>query len=459
MFEIIIAHDKNGVIGNGDQLPWHFKEDLQFFRKKTMQNGPNVLIMGRKTFDCLPPLHGRDLIVVSSKPIKPKDHITVLKNISALLPYLQGKQYKHWFVIGGASFLQSVIKEFSTFIQRFYLTLIQGDFNGDVKIPPVEYDAFYLSSIHRQRCVNHYDQKEYDLDFIALTRRPNGKGERQYIEMVQNVLRQGHSSIDRTGVGVHTLFGEKMEFDLDYGLPVLTSKKIFFRGIVEELLWFLSGSTDVNVLKAKGVHIWDDNTSRTFLDQNGLSHYEEGDGGPIYGFQLRHFGENYKDCRTVYEGFDQIRYVLSLLKDEPWSRRMVINLWDPSKLNEMVLPPCHMTYHFKVEQERLSCILYQRSGDLGLGVPFNIVSASLFVYIMAFLSKRKPGRLIHFLGDVHIYHNHEDALRTQCLNSLYYFPKLHIEDRNQQNVEDFQVQDFQLCGYRSCSKIPMPMAV
>ena len=138
---------------------------------------------------------------------------------------------------------------------------------------------------------------------------------------------------------------------------------------------------------------------------------------------------------------------------------MVINLWDPSKLTEMVLPPCHMTYHFKVEQERLSCILYQRSGDLGLGVPFNIVSASLFVYIMAFLSKRKPGRLIHFLGDVHIYDNHVDALRTQCLNSLYYFPKLHIEDRNQQNVEDFQVQDFQLCGYRSCPKIPMPMAV
>jgi dihydrofolate reductase/thymidylate synthase len=459
MLEIIVAQDTKGIIGHGQMLPWHFKEDLKYFREKTMKDGRNVMIMGRKTFESLPPLHGRDVIVVSSKKLVTSNQITVFDNVESLLSSLQTKKYRHCFLIGGASLIRSVIEKSPMSIDKIHLTFIHGEFPGDVSMPPLAYDDFYLTTIDRQRCLNHDDQTHYDLDFITLTRRPNQKGERQYIEMVQNVLQYGDVSVDRTGVGVRTLFGEKMEFDLDYGLPVLTSKKVFFRGIVEELLWFLSGSTDANVLKAKNIHIWDDNTNRAFLDQHGLSHYDEGDGGPIYGFQLRHFGEEYKDCHTTYQGFDQIKYVLYLLKHEPWSRRMVINLWDPSKLKEMVLPPCHMTYHFKVEKERLSCILYQRSGDLGLGVPFNIVSASIFVYIMAFLSNRKPGRLIHFLGDVHIYHSHEEALRKQCQNSLFYFPKLEIVDRGQQNVEEFEVTDFVLRGYRGSHKINMPMAV
>ena len=252
-----------------------------------------------------------------------------------------------------------------------------------------------------------------------------------------------------------------MKWNLREGFPLLTTKKMFIRGVIEELLWFLSGNTNSNVLKEKKVHIWDKNGSRKYLDSIGLSQREEGDLGPVYGFNFRHFGATYKDFNTDYsgQGTDQIQYVLDLIKNNPESRRILLSLWNPNQLQEVALPACHVLYQFKVEGEFLSCCLFQRSGDIGLGVPFNIASASILTHILAKLTNKKAGTLTHFLGDAHIYKEHVDILKKQLKREPFVFPRLRIEDRKQEKVEDFLVSDFHIEGYFSHDTLTMPLIV
>ena len=283
--------------------------------------------------------------------------------------------------------------------------------------------------------------------------------EKQYLEQLKNILDNGFVTDDRTGVGTKSLFGRQMKFKLDSHFPLLTTKKMFTKGIIEELLWFLNGETNSKILEEKGVNIWKGNTSQEFIDKLGLN-YIEGDGGPIYGFNFRHYGAEYIDCKTKYTtGLDQIKEVLRMLKEEPNSRRIIINLWNPTIINKMVLPPCHVLYQFRVYGNKLSCSLYQRSGDMGLGIPFNIASASLLTCILAKLSNLEPYELIHTIGDAHIYLNHEEALKDQISREPYDFPTLKIVDRNQKTVEDFRLEDFIFENYKSHSKIAMNMAV
>ena len=188
--------------------------------------------------------------------------------------------------------------------------------------------------------------------------------------------------------------------------------------------------------------------------------YIEGDAGPIYGFNLRHYGADYIDCKTKYTtGLDQINEVLRMLKEEPNSRRILINLWNPTIINKMVLPPCHVLYQFRVYGNKLSCSLYQRSGDMGLGVPFNIASASLLTCILAKLSNLEPFELVHTIGDAHIYLNHEEPLKTQICRDPFNFPTLKIFDHKQERVKDFNADDFIFENYKSHPKISMAMAV
>ena len=236
---------------------------------------------------------------------------------------------------------------------------------------------------------------------------------------------------------------------------------MFLRGVLEELLWFLSGNTNSNVLKEKNVHIWDKNGSREYLDSIGLSKYKEGDLGPVYGFNFRHFGATYKDYNTDYsgEGTDQIKYVLDLIRNNPKSRRILLSLWNPNQLKEVALPACHVLYQFKVEGDFLSCCLFQRSGDIGLGIPFNIASASILTHILAKLTNKKAGTLVHFLGDAHIYQEHVTILQEQITRKPFVFPKLRIEDRKQEKVEDFLVSDFYMDGYFSHDTLTMPLII
>ena len=287
--------------------------------------------------------------------------------------------------------------------------------------------------------------------------------ETQYIDLIKEVLEHGITKEDRTGTGTISLFGKQMRFDLsNQTIPLLTTKRVFWRGVVEELLWIISGCTDTKKLSDKGIKIWDDNSSRSFLDNLGFTEREIGDAGPIYGYQFRHFGAKYVDCNTDYtgKGIDQLAECIRKIKECPNDRRIIINAWNVSDLNQMVLPPCHMFCQFYVDttHNKLNCQMYQRSADIGLGVPFNIASYSLLTHMIAHVCGLEAGEFIHVLGDTHIYTNHVEALRSQITRDPMPFPKLKIK-RIVDNIDDFTPDDFELIGYKHHAPISMKMAI
>lgn len=285
--------------------------------------------------------------------------------------------------------------------------------------------------------------------------------EYQYLQLVKKIIRHGNSKDDRTGVGTYSLFGAQMRFSLRNGcFPLLTTKRVFMRGITEELLWFIRGSTNARELQEKKVSIWDGNSSRQFLDSLGFTDREEGDLGPVYGFQWRHFGAEYVDMYTDYsnKGIDQLRDVIDKIKNRPDDRRILMCAWNPVDVPKMALPPCHCLVQFYVANGELSCQLYQRSADMGLGVPFNIASYALLTYMIAHITNLKPGEFIHTLGDAHVYKNHVAALEEHLKRTPRSFPKLHIK-RPISSIEDFKYEDFEVVDYNPHPKIDMVMAV
>nr|WKR23422.1 thymidylate synthase [Human alphaherpesvirus 3] len=285
-------------------------------------------------------------------------------------------------------------------------------------------------------------------------------GELQYLKQVDDILRYGVRKRDRTGIGTLSLFGMQARYNLRNEFPLLTTKRVFWRAVVEELLWFIRGSTDSKDLAAKDIHIWDIYGSSKFLNRNGFHKRHTGDLGPIYGFQWRHFGAEYKDCQSNYlqQGIDQLQTVIDTIKTNPESRRMIISSWNPKDIPLMVLPPCHTLCQFYVANGELSCQVYQRSGDMGLGVPFNIAGYALLTYIVAHVTGLKTGDLIHTMGDAHIYLNHIDALKVQLARSPKPFPCLKII-RNVTDINDFKWDDFQLDGYNPHPPLKMEMAL
>lgn len=216
--------------------------------------------------------------------------------------------------------------------------------------------------------------------------------EYQYLNHIKKIIEKGKKRLDRTGVGTYSIFGAQMRYSLKNDVfPLLTTKRVFWRGVVEELLWFIRGSTNAFELREKNVHIWDANSTREFLDAVGLKDREEGDLGPIYGFQWRHFGAEYKGMHSDYKnkGIDQLAQVIQTIKTKPTDRRIIMCAWNPIDIPEMALPPCHCLVQFFVEDDELSCLLYQRSADMGLGVPFNIASYSLLTYMIAHVTGLK----------------------------------------------------------------------
>lgn len=285
--------------------------------------------------------------------------------------------------------------------------------------------------------------------------------EYQYLNLIRTVIDQGVYRNDRTGTGTKSIFGCQMRFSLrDSTLPLITTKKVFWRGVLLELLWFISGSTDANILSNKGVKIWDGHGSREFLDKMGFYDRQEGDLGPIYGFQWRHYGAQYIDSLTDYsnKGIDQLQESINLIRNDPNSRRIIINSWNPSMINQMSLPPCHVMCQFYVANGELSCMMYQRSCDIGLGVPFNIASYSLLTHMIAHICDLNAGDLIYTLGDAHIYTNHIEHLQLQLQRIPRPFPKLNIL-RKVNNIDDFTYNDFRLIDYNPYEAIKMEMAI
>jgi thymidylate synthase len=279
--------------------------------------------------------------------------------------------------------------------------------------------------------------------------------EEQYLNLIRWILERGQPVVDRTEVGVLSSFGHKCEYDLRHHFPLFTTKKVHFLSVVRELLWFISGSTDVKKLEASGCRIWNAN-----VRDNGWQ-YDPTDAGPIYPHQWRHAGAAYhgKDHSYQNRGIDQIRNVIHQLKVNPRSRRHVVCSWSPTQLHEMCLPPCHVLFQFYVEEDgTLSCSMYQRSGDVGLGIPFNVASYALLTCMIAQVCGRQPGRFIHMLGDVHIYRNHIEALTEQIKRQPYPFPQLRLNPEVK-DIDAFQEHHIQLIHYQHHPSLPMKMAV
>ena len=252
-----------------------------------------------------------------------------------------------------------------------------------------------------------------------------------------------------------------MRFDLSESFPMLTTKDVFWRGVAEELRWFVKGDTNAKHLSDAKIKIWDGNASREFLDGIGLTQREEWDLGPVYGFQWRHFGAQYKTMHDNYDGqgVDQIADIIRLLKNEPTSRRILMTAWNPSAIKEMALPPCHILAQFYVTADKkLSCQMYQRSCDLGLGVPFNISSYALLTCMLAQVCGLERGEFIHTLGDAHVYSNHVEPLKEQLQRVPHPFPYLKINPEINE-ITEFQFSDFRLVNYTHHPKIKMQMAV
>lgn len=252
----------------------------------------------------------------------------------------------------------------------------------------------------------------------------------QYLDLLTRVLDEGAEKGDRTGTGTKSVFGHQMRFDLSKGFPVLTTKKLHLRSIIHELLWFLQGNTNVKYLQENNVRIWNE-----WADENGEL-------GPVYGYQWRSWPSQ------DGEHIDQISQIIDSIKNNPNSRRHIVNAWNVGEIKNMALPPCHILFQFYVANGKLSCQLYQRSADIFLGVPFNIASYALLTMMVALVTGLELGEFIHTLGDAHIYLNHLDQVNLQLTRNTFDLPQMHINPEVK-SIFDFKYEDFELKNYES----------
>jgi len=265
-------------------------------------------------------------------------------------------------------------------------------------------------------------------------------GERQYLDLLAHVLANGAIKTDRTGTGTRSVFGAQMRFDLAHDFPLLTTKKLHLKSIILELLWFLSGDTNVRWLQQRGVTIWDE-----WADP-------QGELGPVYGYQWRHWRT--PDGREI----DQMRQVLDSIRTRPDSRRHIVTAWNPADVDDMALPPCHAMFQFYVADGRLSCQMYQRSADLFLGVPFNIASYALLTLMVAQVCELAPGEFVHTLGDAHLYLNHVEQAKAQLQRAPRAFPTMKLNPAVR-DLFGFAYEDFSVEGYDPHAAIKAPIAV
>lgn len=438
MINVIVAVDKNYGIGKDNKLPWSISEELKLFKKKTIGQ---ICVVGRKTFENLPELKDRTVIEVSRKTLS-------FDNVR--------KECDDIFVIGGANLYSYVLQNHKKDV-KIHISFIKNEFDCDTYFDKYLLKDFYISSKENYNEFDHCEMiyKKY--------------GEYQYLNLLEDVLTNGEKRYGRNGMIISD-FCKHLKFDLRDGFPLLTTKKMFLKGIIEELLFFIRGDTDSKVLENQGINIWKGNTNREFLDGNGFEERKEGLMGPMYGNIWRFYGAKYNeetglpessynfDFLNIFErihddgknyGIDQLKNVINEIKTNPTSRRILLTTYNPSQVSRGVLYPCHsITIQFYVQDGYLDMFCYNRSSDAFLGLPFNIASSSLFLMIIAKLTKLVPRYFNLSLGDVHIYGNHIEQVKEQIKRIPYVSPNIILpEMENIKDVEKLTYKDFELLEY------------
>ena len=480
---VIVAYCKsNNGIGNEQTIPWLLKNDLKNFQQITIktfkQNTKNVIVMGRKTWESLPekskPLKNRISIVLTNNKSKElvnkiqsykdtfvKHSFDEILDISKLNDQFN---VSNIFIIGGESIYKRALE--SDCVSKIYVTEVYKNFDCDTYFPKIDTEKFKLSYVSKFNSENniYYRYKEYNKLCDKSIVFWYNKEEEIYLRVLNKIIIQGLSREDRTGVGTLSLFGERFEYDISDTFPALTTKRIFLKGIFEELMLYISGKTDNKILNSKKIHIWDGNTTKDFLNKRGLSGYPEGDMGETYGFNFRHFGGNYINCKKDYmgQGFDQINNVLHLIKNDPHSRRIIISLWNPATMHKAALPACLCFYQFYVDTKNklLNLQIYIRSSDYFLANNWNTLTGALLVNMICNLKDidLKPGKLIVNTGDVHIYKSHLEQVKENLTRTPRPFPKL-IFNEEKNDLMDYCYEDIKLIDYNPYKNIKAPMAV
>lgn len=446
MISSIVAHDINNGISHNGKIPWDISEDRKLFKKIT---SGAVVIMGRTTFESIGrPLPDRTNIVISSTMDKKRDDIHVVDSPQmALLTSLNiaATEKKQIFVIGGSA----VYEWFNAggHVTREYVTEINVDYKCDNFYKPSK--SRKLQQILMTGC--NYSIVQYSVD---------NHEEMNFIELGKKIMGKNNLRIDRTLVGCYSLFGAQLEFDIqNYRFPLLTTRAMYFRGIFEELMMYIRGQTNSDILAKKAVNVWEKHTSREFLDKCGLKHLPVGDMGPSYGFLFRHFGASYVDCKTNYEnkGVDQLTNAINLIKKDPTSRRIIISLWDPSQITNCPLPPCLHQYQFFVDGKSLSCMMTQRSSDFPVAGGWNVATGALLTILIAATTNLEPHRLIWNIGDIHIYKNLKDAFSEQLMRVPFMWPHLVVKKKD--DITKYEYSDIKLIGYNHHPTIKFEMNV
>ena len=455
MLNLIVAFDKHASIhfDVAQVCPEHFHRFAQLTKGA-------IVIMGRQTWASLPDgyelLEDRTNLVLTTRTnaFSPLKHTRFVspKDIDTYIT-----THKDVFVLGGAS----MFAMFASRAQRIYATHIEKvNAKGDVEQFPVrELEHFKIVAYDPMSCQTYR--------FVTYERSSKKHGEYAYLDLLSNVYTNGKQRVDRTTIGTQAVFGRQMRFDISESVPLLTTKQLGWKSVVRELLWFMKGHTDSKMLEAQGVNIWRANSTREFLDGRGLHNYQEGDIGPMYGFNWRHLGATYEGATADYtnKGHDQLAWLINSLKQDPYSRRHMITTFNPLVVDHGVLAPCHgIIAQFFVEDSQcgktLSCHVYNRSQDTFLGMSWNIFSYAVMTHLIAKLVDMTPNELIISTGDTHIYTNHLEQSALQLKRTPMPFPVLVIHDRvKNKSLDDITIDDFDLIGYMSHPAIRAPMAV
>jgi thymidylate synthase len=452
-FDFIVAVDSANGIARQGAIPWNSKEDMKWFREKTM--GLNsAVIMGRRTWDSLPfkPLRGRVNIVLSSQTPPSESTALWLPSFEKALEWCACDGVENVMVIGGLQIYRKALQ--SPYLRYGWVTRFEDNFDCDLFF--TELNALPVAETRAGKGRLRFEK----LDFT-------NREEMAYLDLLRRLL-DAPTKPNRTGIPTRSLFHEVLKFKL-YDphrgpiMPLLTTKRVPWKSVAHECLWFLSGKcTDTSYLKRHGIPIWDGNSTRKFLDARGLTHYKEGELGPQYGYQFRHWNAPYP-LEWGKHGIDQYAKVIDTLRRDPWCRRMIVSAWNPEQLNQMALEPCHWSHQFVVDPNEhgeptyLNCLVNMRSADVALGVPFNIASYALITHLVAQQTGLTPGTLSLSMADTHIYKTHVEGIKIQLERAPIRFPTIHVT--NQWTIDDYSFEDLRVVNYYPAKFIKLSMAV